>query len=165
MKKILFTLLFAATTNALCATNAVTAKPAVAAKFTGTDYSGVYSCTGNNAKIGSYKLLVTFSMNKTHSHGKIGRYDLNIETENATTYGGQAIVNGNNMALTIEIVDGNAIIFSTGIAQLKHLKNKRYSYINQYYESKQITNTSGANNTGNDGSEDCAMQKLTPKTS
>ena len=164
MKKLFLALLISVATPVLCSTSVFAAtKPAVpkvpvGAKFTGIDYSGVYSCVGNNAKIGSYNLVVTFAINKSHSHGKLGRYDLTVETENAVTYGGQAITNGNDMALTIEIVDGNAIIFSTGIARLKALKNKRFSYINQYYESKQITNTAAANNTGNDGTENCIMQ-------
>ena len=164
MKKLFLALLISVTTPVLCVTSVVAAtKPVVAkapvpVKFTGTDYSGVYSCVGSNAKIGSYNLVVTFAINKSHSHGKLGRYDLTIETENAVTYGGQAITNGNDMALTIEIVDGNAIIFSTGIARLKALKNKRFSYINHYYESKQITNTAAATNTGNDGTENCIMQ-------
>ena len=164
MKKLLLALLisFAApvlcTTSVLAATKPAASKSPAAAKFTGTDYSGVYSCVGNNAKIGSYNLVVTFAINKAHSRGKLGRYDLSIETENAVTYGGQAITNGTDMALTIEIVDGSAIIFSTGIARLKALKNKRFSYVNQYYESKQITNTAAATNTGNDGFETCIMQ-------
>lgn len=165
MNKILLTLLIAVTTQALYATSALAASKS-AAKFTGTDYSGVYSCAGNNAKIGSYNLLVTFVMNKPHSHRNVGRYDLSIETENSTTYGGQAIVNGSDMALTIEIVDGNAVIFSTGIARFKQARNKRFSYTNHYYESNQITNTGETRaepkNTGNDGSENCVMQK--PKT-
>lgn len=165
MNKIFLTLLIAVTTQAFSATSALAA-PKPAAKFTGTDYSGVYSCAGNNAKIGSYKLLVTFAINKTYSHRNVGRYDLTIETENSTTYGGQAIANGKDMALTIEIVDGNAVIFSTGISRFKHLKNNRFSYTNHYYESNQITNTGETKaepkNTGNSGLENCVMQK--PKT-
>lgn len=164
MNKIFLALLIAVTTQtfttntAFAATKPAPAKPA-AAKFTGVDYSGVYSCVGSNAKIGSYNLLVTFAMNKSHSRGKLGRYDLSVVTENATTYGGQASVNGSDMAITIEIVYGNAIIFSTGIARFKPIGKKRYSYTSQYYESKQITNTPAANNTGNDGIESCVMQK------
>lgn len=163
MKKTLLTLLVAITTQTLIATSAFAATKPATAKFTGTDYSGVYSCAGNNAKIGNYNLLVTFAINKAYSHRNLGRYDLTIETENSTTYGGQAMVNGNDMALTIEIVDGNAVIFSTGIARFKSLKNKRFSYSNYYYESNQITNTGETKaepkNTGNDGSENCVMQK------
>jgi hypothetical protein len=166
MKKIFLTFLITVTTQALYATSALAAPKPATAKFTGTDYSGVYSCAGNNAKIGSYNLLVTFVINKAYSHRNLGRYDLTIETENSTTYGGQAIANGSDVALTIEIVDGNAVIFSTGIARFKQDKNKRLSYINNYYESNQITNTGETRaepkNTGNHGLENCVMQK--PKT-
>lgn len=132
---------------------------AVTKKFTGTDYSGVYACKGSNVKIGSYELVATFLMNKSNSRGNIGSYDLSIETENATTYSGQAIANGNNMAITIEIIDGNNLAYSTGVASFKLLKPKRYTYINQYYESHQATNTSDVKNIGNYGLERCVMQK------
>lgn len=133
-------------------------------KFTGTDYSGVYACKGSNAKIGSYELVATFLMNKSNSRGNIGSYDLTIETENATTYTGQAIANGNNLAITIEIVDGNNLAYSTGVASLKLLKPKRYTYINQYYESQQTNSTSEVKNTGNYGLERCVMQKAKVNT-
>ncbi len=164
MNKIFLALLFAFTTQTLststafAATKTAPAKP-VSTKFTGVDYSGVYSCLGNNAKVGDYNMLVTFALNKSHSRGKLGRYDLSVVTENATTYGGRASVNGSDMAITIEIVYGNAVIFSTGVARFKSIGKKRYSYTSQYYESKQITNTPAANNTGNDGVENCVMQK------
>ena len=171
INKVFLTLIFAVTTLSLWTTTAPAASKSKSASttFTGTDYSGVYSCVGSNAKIGNYELLVTFLINKSHSHGKLGRYDLTIETENSITYGGQAIANGMDMALTIEIVDGNAVIFSTGIARFKQLKNKRFSYINHYYESNQITNTGETKaepkNTGNYGSESCVKQKVKTRPS
>ena len=171
MNKTFLTILFAVTTHILWSASALAASNSktVLTKFTGTDYSGVYSCVGSNAKIGNYELLVTFVINKSHSHGKLGRYDLTIETENSITYAGQAIADGIDMALTIEIVDGNAVIFSTGIARFKQLKNKRFSYINHYYESNQITNTGETKaepkNTGNYGSESCVKQKVKTRPS
>lgn len=152
-------------TTALIFTNALAATQTAGAKFTGVNYSGVYECVGSNAKIGNYNLLVTFALNKSDSHGNLGRYDLTVETENATTYTGHAIANGRDMALTIEFADGNASTYSTGIARLNPLKNKRFSYINRYYESNQATastepnKTKSGRNTGNDGTESCVMQK------
>ncbi len=164
MKKSLLTLLTILTTT-LCSTSVLAATKSAGAKFTGIDYSGVYSCTGSNAKIGNYKLLVTFTMNKLHSHGNLGRYDLSIETENSTTYSGHAIANGADMALTIEIVDGVTSTYTTGIARLKPARNKSFSYVNRYYESNQITDITQpnrekiSNDIGNDGHEICVMQK------
>ena len=162
MNKTFLTLFFAITTHIIGTT---TALAAASAKFSGTDYSGVYSCVGSNAKIGNYELLVTFAINKSHSHGNLGRYDLSVETENSITYGGQAIVNGVDMALTIEIVDGNTMTYSTGIARIKQSKNKRFSYINRYYESDQTTNTLQINSTGNYGSENCVKQRVRTSSS
>lgn len=165
MNKTFLTLLFAIAAQILWTTSALAASKSTSAKFTGTDYSGVYSCVGSNAKIGSYELLVTFVINKSHSHGNLGRYNLSIETENSITYGGQAIVNGTDMAITIQIVDGNTMTYSTGIARIKQSKNKRFSYINRYYESNQISNTLDTNNTGNYGSENCVKQKVKTSSS
>lgn len=167
MNKILLKILITVTIQALYTTSVLAASKPTAAKFTGTDYSGVYSCVGNNAKIGNYNLLVTLQLNKMYSHRNLGRYDLTLETENSTTYAGQAIAKGSDMALTIEIIDGNAVIFSTGIARFKKIGNKRFSYVNHYYESNQIINTGETKaeptNNGNDGSENCVMQKSKTK--
>ncbi|MEO7345335.1 MAG: hypothetical protein ABIU85_10930 [Methylotenera sp.] len=141
-------------TNFLWTTNSMAASK----KFTGIDYSGVYSCMGSNAKVGNYKLVATFLINKSNSHGNIGNYDLTIETENSTTYSGQAITNGKEMALTIEIIDGDNLAYSTGIAHLTPLKHQRYRYTNRYYESNLGSNRSGSDS-GNYGSENCIMQK------
>lgn len=154
MNNTFFALVIIVATSFLCATNAMAASK----KFTGIDYSGVYSCKGSNAKVGSYKLVATFSINKSNSHGNIGNYDLTIETENATIYSGQAITNGKEMALTIEITDGDSLAFSTGIAHLTPIKNQRYRYTNRYYESTHSSNRVG-NSAGNYGSENCLMQK------
>ncbi len=148
--------------NCLCSMQTL----AVTKKFTGTDYSGVYACKGSNVKIGNYELVATFLMNKSNSRGNIGSYDLSIQTENATTYSGQAIANGSNLAITIKIVDGTHLAYSTGVASINLLKPKRYSYINQYYESHQTTSTSEIKHTGeikstgNYGVERCVMQKV-----
>lgn len=128
-------------------------------KFTGINYSGVYACKGSNVKIGSYELVVTFTMNKANSRGKIGSYDLNIETENATQYNGRAIANGKDLAMTIAIVDGDTLTYSTGIAIMQPVNSKRFSYVNQYYESKQTTLTSDNTDAGNYGFERCMMLK------
>lgn len=148
-------LMIIVTINFLWTINALAAPK----KFTGTDYSGVYSCKGSNVKIGNYELIANFVINKSNSRGNIGSYDLTIETENSTTYSGQAIANGNNMAITIKIIDGSNQAYSTGVANLKQFKPKRYSYIHHYYESNQTTNSSETNSTGNYGSESCVMRK------
>ena len=154
MNNTFFACVIIVASNFLIATNSMAASK----KFTGIDYSGVYSCMGSNAKVGSYKLVATFLINKSNSHGNIGNYDLTIETENSTIYSGQAITNGKEMALTIEITDGDSLAFSTGIAHLTQLKPQRYRYTNRYYESNLSSNRSGSGS-GNYGSENCIMKK------
>lgn len=131
-------------------------------KFYGTDYSGVYACKGSNAKVGNYELTVTFSLNKANSSGNLGHYDLSVQTENATTYTGQAIVKGSDMALTIKFVDGNKLTYSTGLAKFKriYIEERRFAYTSEYYESDH-TNTHAENKPGNNGSEECIQKPAT----
>lgn len=134
---------------------------AAPAKFYGTDYSGVYSCKGSNAKVGDYELTVTFSLNKSNSSGNIGNYDLSVQTENPTLYTGQAIVKGNDMALTIKFLDGNKLTYSTGLAKFKriYIQERRFSYISEYYESDANANAhANTNKPGNFGSEVCIQK-------
>jgi len=134
---------------------------AAPAKFYGTDYSGVYSCKGSNAKVGDYELTVTFSLNKANSSGNIGNYDLSVQTENPTAYTGQATVKGNDMALTIKFVDGNKHTYSTGLAKFKriYVEERRFSYRSEYYESDTKANANpDAEKPGNFGSEECIQK-------
>jgi hypothetical protein len=141
---------------------------AAPAKFYGTDYSGVYACKGSNAKVGDYELTVTFSLNKANSSGNIGNYDLSVQTENPTAYTGQAIVKGNDMALTIKFVDGNKHTYSTGLAKFKriYIEERRFSYMSEYYESDTGANANAnSDKPGNFGSEECIQKPSNPAAS
>jgi hypothetical protein len=62
----------------------VLAKPA----FTGTDYSGVYDCTGKDA--GADKSTVTLTLLPEHSLGPYAGYDFKLEVPGSGTYLGNA---------------------------------------------------------------------------
>ena len=66
--------------------------PAVAAgPFTGRDYSGVYDCTGDDAKEGKYTGIVTLQLNNEQSSGAYGAYDFKLVVPDYGTYPGQAV--------------------------------------------------------------------------
>lgn len=134
-----------------------------APKFIGTDYSGVYTCKGSNAKVGDYDLTVTLTLNKTNSFANIGNYDLNVQAGNATNYSGQAIAKGNEMAITIKFTDGKQATYSTGMAKFKRIysEDRHFTYVHDYYESEQAPN-SNSDKPGNFGSEDCMQNPGTP---
>lgn len=128
------------------------------AAFSGDDFSGTYECKGSNNKVGGYEVMATLKLNPHSSHNNFGTYDITTETENAFIYKGQAIAQGRKLALTFNFSDSHTAGYTTGIADLKPLSLKRWSYKNNYYEPD------GAY--GIFGSEVCIMKKpqlLPPK--
>ena len=119
--------------------------------FEGPNFSGIYSCKGNNNKVGEYEILATLKLNRANSHGNFGVYDFTTETENEVVYKGQAIANGYKMALTFNLTNRRTAEFSTGIADVSRVTSKRWAYTNNYYEPDE----SG----GEYGKEYCLMQK------
>jgi hypothetical protein len=120
-------------------------------RFTGQNFSGEYVCKGKNESVGDYEVFVTLKLNKISSNGKFGVYDFSTETLNNVTYYGQAVANGNRMALTFKLSDARNVEFSTGVGEFKKIGNRRWGFNNTYYEP----DDSG----GNYGTEYCAMKK------
>lgn len=121
-------------------------------QFSGPNFSGVYSCKGQNSKVGEYEVVATLKLNKISSHGGYGVYDFNTETENALVYKGQAIANGYKLAMTFNLSDSRNAEYSTGLADVQKISNTRWAYKNHYYEPSE--------NGGDYGSEYCVMQKV-----
>jgi hypothetical protein len=118
--------------------------------FKGTNYSGEYLCKGKNDAVGEYEVIVTLKLNTLNSNAKFGVYDFNTETENSVIYYGQAVADGNRLALTFKLSKAPNAEFSTGIGEFKKLKGQRWGFSHQYYEPD--------NSGGNYGTEFCAMQ-------
>ncbi len=120
-------------------------------EFVGDNFSGVYVCKGSNNKVGDYEVMATLKLNRHSSRDGFGAYDLTTETENALVYKGQAIAQGNKLALTFNFSDGRSPDFTTGIATIAPISATRWAYSNHYYEPD------GA--AGVFGSERCVMKK------
>lgn len=118
--------------------------------FKGTNYSGEYLCKGKNDAIGDYDVVVTLKLNTLNSNAKFGVYDFNTETVNSVIYYGQAVAEGNRLALTFKLSKDPNGEFSTGIGEFKKLKGQRWGFSHQYYEPD--------NSGGNYGTEFCTMQ-------
>jgi len=115
------------------------------------DFSGLYLCKGSNLAIGSYEVTVTLKKNKRNSRQQFAVYDLVTETENNVEYQGQAIANGNKLAITFKLSDAKNVLYSTGIAEFKKLASKRWQFVNHYYEPDDTG--------GNHGQEVCTMRQ------
>ncbi|MGB4811626.1 MAG: hypothetical protein WBP13_03965 [Methylophilaceae bacterium] len=124
--------------------------------FDGVNYSGEYLCKGTNESVGDYAVTVSLKLNKLSSQGKLGVYDFNTETVNAVTYFGQAVADGNRIALTFKLSKAPNAEYSTGIGEFKKLSGRRWGFHHRYYEPDDTG--------GNYGTEFCTMQKtyITP---
>ena len=120
-------------------------------EFVGHNFSGIYVCKGSNNKVGDYEVMATLKLNRHSSHDSFGAYDLKAETENSLVYKGQAIAQGNKLALTFNFSDGRSPDFTTGIATITPISATRWSYSNHYYEPDGVA--------GVFGSERCVMKK------
>lgn len=117
--------------------------------FTGQNYSGVYDCKGDNDKVGEYEVTIALKINRVSSYGKFGAYNYEMTTVNAVTYIGQAIAEGNMIALSFPLKNGLNVDHSIGIAKMVKNKQGRWSFRKHYYEED--------NSGGNYGSEYCVL--------
>jgi hypothetical protein len=126
----------------------VAAEPA----FSGTNYSGIYDCQGENQKVGKYKLEVTLKLNLVSSTGRTGIYEYTAETENSVKFYGNAIVRNRQMAASY-VLDSSRRKDepTTGLASIKRDANGSWSFLNHYFEPDDFG--------GNYGTETCMMQK------
>lgn len=128
------------------------AKPA----FTGKDYSGIYNCDGWNALVGDYDVTIALKLNRISSYGKYGAYEYETETENSSKYVGQAIADGDRLAISFKF-NGKSINGrgqSIGVANI--FKDKgRWIFRKRYYEPD--------DNGGNYGSEYCVFKEPLPE--
>jgi hypothetical protein len=127
-------------------------QPAFAAKpaFTGTDYSGVYQCNGDDSHEGKYTGTVTLKLNVAQSMGEYSAYDFKLEVPGYGAYPGHAAGQGDKLAIYFANTDPKTKDFGTGIATVKKGKDGKLAFRKYYYEPE----FKG----GNYGVEDCARK-------
>jgi hypothetical protein len=125
--------------------------PAFASQpFTGEDYSGVYDCTGDDAREGKYTGTVTLQLNKEQSSAAYGAYDYKLVVPDYGTYPGQAVSLGKTLAIHFALTDSRSKDYGTGIATVKKNKQGKLIFHKFYYEPE----FKG----GNNGLEDCVRR-------
>ncbi len=118
--------------------------------FTGKDYSGVYDCTGNDAKEGEYTGIVTLQLNPEQSSGEYGSYDFKLVVPDYGSYPGQAVSLGKTLAIHFALTDSRSKDYGTGIATMARNKKGKLTFHKFYYEPE----FKG----GNHGVEDCVQR-------
>lgn len=115
--------------------------------FTGTDFSGIYDCTGNDEHDGKYQSAVTLKIVPSKSFDKYGAYTLSSEVPGLGTYEGYAAIQGTHMSMYFGLKEPKSQDYGTGIASFSKAKNGKWSFHLYYFEPTY--------NKGNYGLEDC----------
>lgn len=118
--------------------------------FTGQDYSGVYDCSGEDAKEGKYKGTVTLTLKPEQSTGQYGAYYFKLEAQGFGVYPGEAAADSDKMAIHFALNEPNTKDAGTGIATFKKNSQGKHTFHKFYYES--------AYKGGNYGFEDCVQR-------
>lgn len=103
-------------------------------KFSAPDFSGSYTCTGNDASEGAYQARVHLELNLKQSQGQFGAYHFRLEVPGFGTYPGHAASKGNVMAIYFANTDPNTKDYGTGIAEFKKNRHGKWSFSKYYYE-------------------------------
>ncbi|MGC4061344.1 MAG: hypothetical protein QM749_11075 [Aquabacterium sp.] len=125
---------------------AAQARPA----FTGTDFSGVYDCKGNDEHDGEYKGAVTLKLVPERSLGDYGAYTLSSDVPGLGTYAGYAAVQGTHLSMYFGLTAPDSKDYGTGIASFAKGKGGKWTFHLYYFEP--------AYNGGNYGLEDCVRR-------
>ena len=86
--------------------------------FTGTNFSGIYDCTGQDNSEGAYTGKVTIHLVKEKSAGEYGAYQFKLEVPGFGAYPGHATARKNNMAIYFANTDASTKDFGTCIANV-----------------------------------------------
>lgn len=145
MRAILFGLLLMVNVLSSNAENTL-AKPAQAY----TDFSGVYTCTGDDTHEGKYSGTVTMRLKPEHSKGPYASYDFKLEVPGYGVYVGHAAANGDVAAMHFALTDQSTKDYGTGVARFHSDKQGKLHFHKFYFEPE----FKG----GNTGLEDCIRQ-------
>lgn len=119
-------------------------------KFKAPDFSGQYTCTGNDAKEGAYTATVRLEIDQLQSQGVNGAYRFVLEVPGFGSYPGHAASDGKVMAIYFANMDSSTQDYGTGIARFKKNRHGKWTFSKYYYEPE----FKG----GNFGFENCVQQ-------
>lgn len=104
------------------------------AAFIGEDFSGHYTCKGNNDVVGEYQVNIQLAINADQSHDEVGVYDFVVKPDQQETYEGQAVAYSRRVALTFKLPTLPNAKNSTGVGFFKKINTKHWRFTNYYYE-------------------------------
>lgn len=131
---------------ALAQTPASAATP----KYTGPDYSGVYTCTGEDKADGKFTGKVTLTLVRAQSTGVYGAYNFKLEAPPFGVYLGEGAAQGRQMAMRFANTDQKDKDYGTAIATFSRTRAGKWLFRSYYYEPEYKG--------GNHGTEECVRQ-------
>jgi len=123
---------------------------AVAGLAQAADFSGVYTCKGQDAHEGAYTAKATLKRVPAHSAGAHVAYDFRLDVDGFGSYPGHAVAKGLNAAIYFANTDPATQDFGTGLAQFKKNRKGQWTFTKFYYEP--------AYKGGSHGTEVCVKQ-------
>lgn len=103
-------------------------------KFSAPNFSGVYSCTGNDKNEGAYTATVRLEIDYGNSQNQFGAYKFTLEVPGYGIYPGHAASEANLMAIHFAHTDPSTKDYGTGIAKFKKNKHGKWTFQKYYYE-------------------------------
>lgn len=119
-------------------------------RFTGTDYSGTYDCTGIDAHEGNYSGTVTLALVRGQSTESYGAYEFTLDVPGFGIYRGHAAADGRAMAIHFALSEAGSRDYGTGIANFSKDRDGQWSFRKFYYEPEYKG--------GNNGFEHCVRR-------
>jgi len=105
------------------------------ASFNGQDFSGVYSCSGEDSHEGQYKGSVSMKLLPQHSTGEYAAYTFELSLPGYGKYPGHAAGYKNNLAIYFAHTQHSKNQdFGTGIATFTQNPKGKWSFHKYYYE-------------------------------
>lgn len=122
------------------------------ATFAGTfydvDFSGVYECTGMDAKNGPFRGRLELSLNNEHSRREFGAYDIIFDGGDAGKYSGMAVSSAKTMSMYFSHEDKSTRDNGVGIFTMSEMTKGKRKMDKFYYQSEYAG--------GNTGVEECS---------
>lgn len=101
--------------------------------FTGTDYSGVYNCTGMDSHIGEFKGTVDMQLDAKQSTGPYGAYRFRLTLADKSIYNGFAAAHADSLAIYFAHTDPVLKDYGVGIAKMTADPDGKPAFSKYYY--------------------------------
>lgn len=124
--------------------------PTLAATYQTPDFSGVYTCKGQDAHEGPYDAQAELQRVPGHSVGPDVAYRFELRVPGYGSYPGHAVARGRTAAIHFALTDPAPRDFGTGLARFSRNAQGKWQFDKFYYEPE----FKG----GNHGSEHCVQQ-------